>query len=263
MKVRVLGCSGAIAKECRTTSFLVDDDVLIDAGTGVGDLSLEEMRRIDQVFLTHSHLDHVAALPLMVDAIAAQRKGPLQIHALAGTIAALKTHIFNDIIWPDFTQLPAPTSPFIRFHPIEVGQTLLFGSKQIEVLPATHTVPAVGYAVTANQASWVFTGDTERNPAFWRRINQMQVKMLVIETAFSRREGALAQRSGHLSPDVLVSELEQLAPEQNFPIYITHTKPAETEQIMSEIRNIEQSHRPGLPAVHDFRWLTAGQEFEL
>ena len=74
MKVRVLGCSGAIAKDCRTTSFLIDNDVLIDAGTGVGDLTLDEMRHVDHVLLTHSHLDHVAALPLMVDAVASQRQ---------------------------------------------------------------------------------------------------------------------------------------------------------------------------------------------
>ena len=115
MKVRVLGCSGAIAKDCRTTSFLIDGEVLIDAGTGVGDLTLDEMRRVDHVLLTHSHLDHVAALPLMVDAIASQRTVPLQIHALAGTIDALKAHIFNNVIWPDFSRIPTPQAPFISF----------------------------------------------------------------------------------------------------------------------------------------------------
>eukprot|EP01036_Dinobryon_divergens_P010806 gene10806-14499_t len=146
MKVRVLGCSGAIARDCRTTSFLIDDDVLIDAGTGVGDLALEEMRGINHVLLTHSHLDHVAALPLMIDAIASQRTSPVKIHALAGTIAALKTHIFNNVIWPDFSRIPTPQAPFITFHEIQVGQTLDFTGKRIEVLPAVHTVPAVGYA---------------------------------------------------------------------------------------------------------------------
>ena len=118
MKVRVLGCSGAIAKDCRTTSFLIDQDVLIDAGTGVGDLTLDEMRRIDHVLLTHSHLDHVAALPLMVDAIASQRTTPIQVHALQGTIDALRAHIFNNTIWPDFSKIPTPDAPFITFHPL-------------------------------------------------------------------------------------------------------------------------------------------------
>ncbi|HEY3048499.1 MAG TPA: 3',5'-cyclic-nucleotide phosphodiesterase [Polaromonas sp.] len=266
MKVRVLGCSGAIAKDCRTTSFLLDHDVLVDAGTGVGDLTLAEMRGIDHVLLTHSHLDHVAALPLMVDAVAAQRTRPMQIHALQGTIDALKAHIFNDTIWPDFSRIPTPAAPFISFHPLELGQTLLLAGKQVEVLPAVHTVPAVGYAVTGGKGSkgcWVFTGDTEQNPALWERINQMNVAMLVIETAFSNRERDLAKRSRHLSPHALASELDGIGPGKNYPIYITHTKPAETELIMEEIQRFDQTHPLGQNVSHDIRWLRAGQEFEL
>lgn len=263
MKVRVLGCSGAIAKECRTTSFLVDADVLVDAGTGVGDLTLDEMLAIDHVLLTHSHLDHVAALPLMLDANAARRSGPVHVHALAGTIEALRAHVFNDVIWPDFTRLPTAQAPFIRFHPIEVGQVLEIGGKRIEVLPAVHTVPAVGYAVTSRQACWVFSGDTGPNPAFWRRVNQLPVNMLVIETAFSSREGQLAADSLHLSPAMLARELEQIATDRGYPIYITHTKPAETELIMSEIRQLDGARAGDERARHDIRWLSAGQEFEL
>ena len=263
MKVRVLGCSGAIARECRTTSFLIDDDLLVDAGTGVGDLTLEEMLGVDHVLLTHAHLDHVAALPLMLDATAARRRGPVQVHALAGTIAALKAHVFNDVIWPDFTRLPTAQNPFIRFHEVQVGQLLAIGGKRIEVLPAVHTVPAVGYAVTAQQACWVFSGDTGPNPAFWQRVKQLPVSMLVIETAFSRRESQLAETSLHLSPDVLAQELDRIAADRRYPIYITHTKPAETELIMSEIGQLE-GQRAGNPRrKHDIRWLQAGQEFEL
>jgi ribonuclease BN (tRNA processing enzyme) len=263
MKVRVLGCSGAIAKDCRTTSFLLDRDLLVDAGTGVGDLTLDEMHGIEDVLLTHSHLDHVAALPLMVDAIASRRTKPLKIHALAGTIAALKMHIFNDVIWPDFSRIPTPQNPFISFHEIQVGQTLQFRGKLVEVLPAVHTVPAVGYAVTAGQGCWVFTGDTERNPAFWQRVNQLNVAMLVIETAFSNREKDLARRSLHLSPNVLAAELDCIARENVYPIYITHTKPAETELIMAEIQRFDETSVVGPNVTHDIRWLRAGQEFEL
>lgn len=261
MKVRVLGCSGAIAKDCRTTSFLVDADMLVDAGTGVGDLTLEEMRDIDHVFLTHSHLDHVAALPLMVDAIAAQRKTPLQIYALAGTITALKKHIFNNVIWPDFSIIPSPAAPFIRFNEIACGDILEINGKSIEALPAVHTVPAVGYAVSCGGPCWVFTGDTERNAAFWQRLNQLEVAMLVIETAFSNREKELAHRSLHLSPGVLADELECIAEGKSFPIYITHTKPSETELIMAEIAEFDVARPAELLATRDIRWLQAGQTF--
>lgn len=263
MKVRVLGCSGAIAKDCRTTSFLLDSDTLIDAGTGVGDLTLEEMRRIDHVFLTHSHLDHVAALPLMVDAVAAMRTTPLQIHALAGTIDALKTHIFNNVIWPDFTRIPSPQSPFVSFHEVRIGETHVITGKAIEVLPAVHTVPAAAYSVTAGLGCWVFSGDTERNPAFWRRVNELPVAMLFIETAFSNREKDLAQLSLHLSPLVLAEELDCIAEGKDYPIFITHTKPAETDLIMAEIQQFDQTLSTSPHVSHDIRWLRAGQEFEL
>jgi cAMP phosphodiesterase len=263
MKVRVLGCSGAIAKDCRTTSFLIDSDVLVDAGTGVGDLTLDEMRSVEHVLLTHSHLDHVAALPLMIDTIASQLTRPMVVHALAGTIAALKAHVFNDVIWPDFTRLPTPQAPFIRFHEVRVGETLDIAGKRIEVLPAVHTVPAVGYAVMSGKGCWVFTGDTERNAAFWRRINQLPVAALVIETAFSNREEDLARRSLHLSPQALADELDCIEQGKCFPIYITHTKPAETELIMAEIQKFDQKQPFGPNAVHDIRWLRAGQEFDL
>lgn len=263
MKICVLGCSGAIAKDCRTTSFLIDGEILVDAGTGVGDLLLEDMRRIDHVLLTHSHLDHVAALPLMVDSVAAQRKTPIKIYALAGTIAALKAHIFNNVIWPDFSVIPSVAAPFVVFEEIHVGQTVQINNKWIEVLPAVHTVPAVGYAVTAGAGCWAFTGDTERNPALWARLNQLNVAMLVIETAFSNREKDLARRSLHLSPAVLADELDMIAKDKNYPIYITHTKPAETAMIMSEIQRLDQTAPFGPNITHDIRWLRAGQEFEI
>ncbi len=261
MKLRVLGCSGAIAKDCRTTSFLVDSDVLVDAGTGVGDLSLEEMRSIDHVFLTHSHLDHIAALPLMVDAIASQRTHPIQVHALPGTIAALRAHVFNNVIWPDFSRIPSEAAPFVAFHDITVGQCVKVGNKSIEPLPAVHTVPACGYAISDGGPHWVFTGDTERNPAFWQRIEAMDVAMLVIETAFSNREQDLARRSLHLSPATLANELGCMNQRRPVPVYITHTKPSETVLIMAEIEQFDRNaSRPG---GHDIRWLEAGQEFEI
>lgn len=261
MQVRVLGCSGAIAKDCRTTSFLVDTDLLVDAGTGVGDLTLEEMAGVDDMVLTHCHLDHIAALPLMLDAVGGRRTRPLRVHALRATIEALRAHVFNNIIWPDFESIPSPEAPFVTFHDIAVGQSLLLGSatpKRIEVLPAVHTVPACGFAVSRADggAHWVFSGDTERNAPFWDRVNALEVAMLVIETAFSNREQALAERSLHLSPTMLADELAHIGPGKDYPIYITHTKPAETEEIMSQIETLAGRQVPGL-AQRDIRWLKA------
>jgi len=259
MHIRVLGCSGAISKDCRTTSFLLDDNVLVDAGTGVGDLTLDELTRIDHVLLTHSHLDHIAALPLMLDAVAGVRTTPLTVHALDATVQALKAHVFNHVIWPDFTVIPSADKPFVRFEPLAAGQRLNVGGKAVEVLPAVHTVPAVGYAVAGARGHWVFSGDTERNPAFWQRVNQLDVAMLVIETAFSEREAALARRALHLAPQTLAAELAQIVypPSGRYPVYITHTKPAETEAIFAEVEALDLGHR------HELHWLAAGQSFRV
>jgi len=264
MKIRVLGCSGAIAKNLRTTSFLLDDDLLVDAGTGVGDLTLEEMQAVDHVLLTHSHLDHVAALPLMVDAVATRRRRTLRVYALQATIDALKTHVFNDIIWPDFSSIPTPAAPFIRFYPLVTGQSILLAGKQVEVLPAMHSVPAVGYAVQGGSGgNWVFTGDTAHNPALWARLNSMEVAMLVIETAFSNHEARLAERSQHLCPQSLAAELDCIEAGRTYPIYLTHIKPAEKEIIMQEIQQMKRSGLLDSSSNNPIAWLQAGQVFEL
>ena len=254
MKVRVLGCSGAIAKDCRTTSFLIDHSILIDAGTGVGDLTLDEMRAIDHVFLTHSHLDHIAALPLMLDAVSSRRSTPVQVHALPQTLAALRLHVFNNIIWPDFEAIPSVEQPFLRLHPLHTGEQRTVAGRLVEALPA------VGYAIQGQTGWWVFSGDTERNSAFWQRVNQLPVAMLIMETAFSERESALARRSLHLSPHTLLAEL-QACTMPHCRVYITHTKPAETQVIMQEIHSLLATGAQATPI--DVRWLQAGQEFSV
>jgi len=270
MQVRVLGCSGAIARDCRTTSFLIDDDLLVDAGTGVGDLTLDEMAGVDDVLLTHSHLDHVAALPLMIDSVASRRivGRPLRVHALRATIEALRAHVFNNVIWPDFANIPSTESPFVTFHDIAVGQSLQLGTrtgKHIEVLPAVHTVPACGYAIRNIEGgpNWVFSGDTERNAPFWARVNTLDVGVLVIETAFSNREQSLARRSLHLSPATLADELAQIAPGRHYPVYITHTKPAETEEIMSQIEAFVAGCEMHGVVARDIRWLQRSGVLEI
>ena len=257
IRLRVLGCSGAIARDCRTTSFLVDQDILIDAGTGVGELTRDEMLRIEHVFLTHSHLDHVACLPLMVDTMACDRIGrPIHVHALPQTIAALRAHVLNDVIWPDFSRLPTPELPLIQFHPLQVGHTRELGGRVIEALPARHAVPALGFALRRQATDapwWVFSGDTSGHPDFWQRLNQLRVHSLVIETAFANRERELAQMAQHLSPETLAEELDRIDRRHRFPIYITHTKPADTETIMREIAQFDQVRPPRREVAHDIR----------
>jgi ribonuclease BN (tRNA processing enzyme) len=261
MNIRVLGCSGAIAAGYKTTAFLLDDDVLIDAGTGVGDLPLDALAAIDHIVLSHSHLDHVLGIPLLADAVLRLRvaagRPPIQVHALPETLDALRRHIFNGAIWPDFTRLPSREAPVLSLHAFQIGDRLDLGGRLIEVLPAAHTVPAVGFAVDGGAASghahWVFTGDTGPNPALWQRLAQLKLSHLVIETAFSDDEAELAHVSQHLCPTDLGHELAQLG--GSVDVRITHIKPGEAEAVMQGVQALTSPHRISA--------LQAGQEMAL
>ena len=255
MKLRVLGCSGGLGGERnRTTSFLVDHDILIDAGTGVGDLTLEELDEIRYVFLTHSHLDHIAALPIMIDTVAERRAGPLTVIGLPETLNALKAHIFNWHIWPDFTQIPSADQPFMRYQEITLGQTIELAGRKITPLPADHVVPAVGYWVDSGRASWVFSGDTTRCPAFWDALNAISnLKYLVMETAFPDEEMALAHASKHYCPSVLAEDLQRLT--STPALFITHLKSGHAVHTMCQIEAAARAYNPKV--------LESGQSFEL
>ncbi len=184
MRLRVLGCSGGIGgRHLRTTSFLLDGDILIDAGTGVGDLTLAELSQIDHVFITHSHLDHVTSIPFLVDTVGGMRSRPLVVYATRATIEILRNHLFNWAIWPDFTEIPTSEAPFMRYRELELGAEFDLGGRKIIPIPARHTVPAVGYHLDSGAASLVFTGDTGANDALWRIVNRIEnLKYLIIET---------------------------------------------------------------------------------
>ena len=244
MKLRVLGCSGGIGgRTFRTTSMLVDEDVLIDAGTGAADLSLSALSRINHVFLTHSHLDHISSLPLILDTVFARRKQALTVYALSETIAVLKKHIFNWEIWPDFSILPNAQTPTLRYQPITLGEVINLDGREVHVLPAKHVVPAVGYELRGAGGSLVFTGDTCVNPQFWELVNRIpSLRYLIIETAFSNQDRALALESKHLCPSLLAEELKNL--KSNPAIFITHLKPGEIDLTMQEIDTLLMQWSP-------------------
>jgi ribonuclease BN (tRNA processing enzyme) len=244
MRLRVLGCSGGIGgRHLRTTSFLVDSDILLDAGTGVGDLSLAELSLVDHIFITHSHLDHVTSIPFVVDTVGGMRARPINVYASRATIEIMRSHLFNWAIWPDFAEIPSPDAPFMRYHEIEVGRTIALAGREITPLPANHTVPAVGYHLDSGKSSLVFTGDTGPNDALWKVVNRIRnLKYLIVETAFSNKERQLADVSKHLCPETLADELAKL--ERSADIYVTHLKPGEIELTMQEIEECAGEFRP-------------------
>ena len=236
MRLQVLGCSGGIGGQLRTTSLLLDDDILIDAGTGVGDLSIDALAKIDHVFVTHSHLDHITSIPFMVDTVGGMRDKPLMVHALAETIADLMAHLFNWKLWPDFTKIPTPEQPKLQFSPVLIGRGQTLAGRTITPVPANHVVPAVGYQIDSGSASLVFTGDTTASDELWKAVNRIEnLRYLIVETAFPNAERELAILAKHFYPSLLGDQLERLT--RPAEVFITHLKPGEGDTIMREIND--------------------------
>lgn len=256
MQIRVLGCSGGISSGLRTTSLLIDDDVLIDCGSGAGDLTLDELGEIRHIFLTHGHLDHIAFIPFLVDsAFDALVGNPITIHLLAETLDMLRQHIFNWRIWPDFAKLPDEANPVIRYEVIVPGQRIELAGRSFEPIPVTHTQPAVGYRIQApDGGSVAFSGDTRSTDLFWEVLNSYpELDMLIVECAYADHEEVLSQIAGHHRPSTLAADLRKLNHQP--ALYITHPKPGEEVQIMHELSALVEGREPLM--------LRRGQSFTL
>lgn len=230
MELSVLGCSGGVGDGLRTTTLRLNQEILIDAGTGLGDLPLSEIEKIRHIFLTHSHLDHVVSIPLLVDSIFERIHEPIVIHGLEATLQALKTHIFNNVIWPDFAILPTRSNPVMRYEVMAPGQTLELDGMRIEMIPVNHVVPGVGYLIETANTALAFSGDTTTNDSFWQCLNQHdKLDLLLVEAAFPNRDIELCRRAGHYCPQLLAADLAKLRHQPE--IYISHNQPGMEQEI--------------------------------
>lgn len=247
ISLQLLGCSGGIGGPAhRTTCYLLDEHTLIDAGTGLGELSLEQLARIDHVVLTHAHLDHIACLPLMADSVADKRSTALQVWALPEVIDNLKTHIFNDQIWPDFTQIPDAQNPFVTLHALPENTPLILGSLQITALPALHGITGCGYRVQKESVALAFSGDTADCPAFWETVAQDQMlAAVIVECSYPRRLADMAQISRHLYVDDIIKRVSQLP--ATVAAIVIHRKPGLEMEIEQELRAALAGHDLRLP----------------
>ncbi len=233
MHIKVLGWSGGIGANLRTTSFLVDDDLLIDAGTGLGDLPLNQMTGIRHIFLTHSHMDHVVGLPLLADSMFGVHDEPVVVYAQEATIEALKKHVFNWVIWPDFTELPTRENPSLHFRVMNPGDKVTIRSREIEMIEVNHTVPGVGYCLSSQRANVAFSGDTTTNDNLWDVLNgYANIDLLFVEAAFSNNDIEISKISKHYCPSLLGEDILKMKHRPD--VWLTHFKPGEEDLIFQQ-----------------------------
>ena len=182
-KIRVLGAFGGRGTSRNTTSFQLSKRVVIDAGNILAPLG-EQARRIDHIFLSHCHLDHIIDIPFLIDAFFAQRTEPLFIHALPQTIESIKKHILNWNIWPDFNDIDllGQKEKSIVFDPIEYDQEYEVDELVLKPIATNHTVPSCGYVVTKKGKKVLLTLDTYLCDRIWDEINgDFDINTLIIE----------------------------------------------------------------------------------
>lgn len=235
MKLRVLGCSGGIGVSLHTTSLLVDDDILIDGGTGLAELSREEMSLVRHIFITHSHLDHIAGFPMLLDSIFDLIRIPIVLHARPETLQVLQQHIFNWLVWPDFSCLPSADQPVLKFQAMIPGEQLQIGNRTVEMVAVNHSVPAAGYRVQNGSGSFAFSGDTTTNDTLWEALNRHDdLDLLIVESAFPDEERTLSEKARHYCPQLLAQDLEKLRHRPR--LYLSHLKPGCEETIVAQCR---------------------------
>ena len=242
MQITVLGCSAGLGAPRRTTSLLLNEHTLIDAGSGVGDLAPEQLLAINQVLLTHAHLDHCCLLPMLTDAGAGKRAAPLNVYALPETLADLQAHMFNNRLWPDYTAIPNPAQPYLRLQPLLAGQTLQLEELSVTPLPVRHSVPAQGYLLRDGGAAFAFSGDTALHLPFWQALAaEPLLRQVMVELTYPDARRAEASRFGHLCPSDLAEGVSLLP--AGVEILISHLEPGEEVRVMSEIRALLPDRR--------------------
>jgi cAMP phosphodiesterase len=254
MRLRVLGCSGGELPGHKTTCFLVDGRLAIDAGALTSSLTIEELERVDDIVLTHSHFDHVKDVPLLADLLVGRRDRPVRVHASTACARTLRRSVFNGELWPDFTRIPSKARPIIAIRAFDPRRAFKVGRYTLRPTPVCHPVESVGYVISDGKAELAMSGDTGPTTAFWGRVNAARrLKALLVEVSFPNRLQWLADVSGHLTPNTLVTELGKVD-RNGVPVLLYHLKPAFAAELRRELRALK------LPGV---RVLAAGDQFTL
>lgn len=238
MKLEVLGCHGGELPKHRTTCFLIDDVLALDAGALCGMLTLDRLLEVDDVVVSHSHFDHVKDLPLMADLIVGRREKPVTIHASTECAKTLRENMFNNSLWPDFTQIPNKKSPVMQIKAFRPGATLEIGKYKVQSVPVTHPVESCGFVVSDGSVSVAMSGDTGPTEKLWHVLNKVKnLKAILLETSFPNKLQQLADISGHLTPQTVKTELTKF--ERNGShVFLYHLKPAFVPQLKKELADL-------------------------
>lgn len=234
MKWHVLGSYGGSSPACRTTSFVLNDSLALDAGCITQAVPIEQQRRIRRIVLTHSHLDHTASIPFFIENVFATQQDPVEILLTPDTLPAIKHHLFNNDTWPDFTRIPSDLLPALRLVEVEPLKPVEINGLRLTPIPVNHTVPTHGFLVEDGSSAVLFSSDTGPTEEIWRIANHTKrLRAVIVEVSFPSRLQSVAEVSRHLTPLSLQRELAKLT--RPVPVYLYHLKPGYLDELRREL----------------------------
>ena len=239
MRLKVLGAYGASDAEHNLTGYLIDDWFAVDAGTLTSKLSFAQQARVQAVFITHPHADHIRDLPHLIHNRFSQNAPALTLFAAKDVMELLMRDVFNGIGWPDFGQInnPATGKPVVQYRALSPGKRVVFNEVGITPVAVDHQIPASGCILEMNGQAISFTGDTGPTSEIWKRTNKTQnVVAVVTEASFPNDQQQLADETAHLTPNTFGDELKKI--EADAPVYASHRKIPFERDIESQIRNL-------------------------
>ncbi|HZV47355.1 MAG TPA: 3',5'-cyclic-nucleotide phosphodiesterase [Thermodesulfovibrionales bacterium] len=239
MKIKVIGCSGAQFPGHKAPSFLLDDEIIFDAGSFTGVLDEKAQLRIKHIFITHAHLDHIMSIPFLADnIIVSKQQNKVSLYSIPPVLKMIKEHLFNSALWPDFTIIPKPDDAILNLVKLSAGKSIRVNSYTITPYEVNHTVPAVGYLVQDGRGKrFFYTGDTGPSAKTWEKLSNKKMNCLIIDVSFPNSLSGMALRSGHLTPELLIKEMAKMQqkPEK---VCITHLKPQYFRAIKEELNDL-------------------------
>ena len=239
MKIKVIGCSGAELPGHHTPAFLLNEDILFDAGSFTNVLNEKEQLKIKNIFITHAHLDHLRGIPFLADNIIMRNMNQrVNVFSIAPVLRTIKRHLFNSSIWPDFTIIPHPDNPILNLIKLRVGKPIEVSNYVITPYAVNHVVPAVGYLVEDRSRTLFYTGDMAPSNMTWQNIGKKKIHCLIIDVSFPNNMEETAIRSGHLTSNLLEKELMKMHCKPG-KICITHVKPQYLKQIRNELEGLK------------------------
>lgn len=239
MRIQVLGGHGGKAQGFSTTSFLINNELLLDAGSVASALSVEQQSKIDHILISHSHLDHIKDLAFLCDNCFGLRPTPFKVYTHATVKKILKEHLFNETIWPDFTILPNAKNPIMEIIPIVPEEVFQIKNYKITPVKVQHPNDAMGFIIEEGGTSVLFTVDTAATDRIWQMAKEIKnLKAIFTEVSFPNSLEAVALASDHHTPKSIHAEMQKMP--AGIPIVLTHLKPNYRSVIMKELSELNE-----------------------